>query len=64
MNNQRGITVECTACGWQGDESLTDARYCPECGGECADLQEIYCGDGATTAPTTDPLSNPQRWRL
>jgi hypothetical protein len=42
MNNGRGIAVECTACSWQGDESLTDARHCPDCGGECAELSDIY----------------------
>ncbi len=36
--------VECTACGWQGDASETDAMFCPEpeCGGECMYIEQIY----------------------
>lgn len=35
-------TVECTACGWQGVDQDTDAGLCPECGGECSDMSELY----------------------
>lgn len=50
-NNHRGVTVECTACAWQGDEGETDTRYCPDCGGECMELEDIYGPDGLTPDP-------------
>ncbi len=38
MTEGRWITVECKACSWLGDERLTDARHCPQCGGDCVSL--------------------------
>lgn len=45
MNNMRSVTVECTACGWQGDQSKTDSGHCRECDGECLSLEQIYGPD-------------------
>ena len=60
-NNRRGVTVECTACAWQGDESLTDARYCPDCGGECVDLAAIYGDAESSPEDETPNLQCPQQ---
>ena len=54
-NNRRNVTVECTACAWQGDESATDSRYCPSCGGECMDLESIYGPNGLHPDPDWKP---------
>lgn len=58
MNNGRGLTVECTACGWQGDESLTDTRYCPQCGGECVELDEIYSDEADDSSEPDNKTPN------
>jgi hypothetical protein len=50
MNHRRGITVECEACGWQGDEAETDTRYCQNCGGECFDLKDLYADEESLPA--------------
>lgn len=44
-NNMRGVAVECSACGWQGDQSRTDSGHCPQCDGECLQLDKIYGDD-------------------
>lgn len=46
MANNISPVVECIACGWQGREHETDTRYCPECGGECMELDAIYGPNG------------------
>lgn len=54
MGNGKGLTVECTACGWQGSERDTDSRYCPDCGGECMELEAIYGPNGLSPDPEWD----------
>ena len=50
-NNHRSVTVECVECAWQGGEHLTDSRNCPECGGECLELEDIYGPNGLHPDP-------------
>ncbi len=45
MANNKSITVECTACSWQGDASRTDSGHCPDCDSECLQLEQIYGAD-------------------
>lgn len=64
-SNNRGITVECTACSWQGEEPLTDSRHCPLCEGECLELGDIYGIDGLSPDPEwgQPPSPAPQQVR-
>lgn len=50
-SNNRSITVECSACGWQGQEHETDTRCCPQCGGECMELDALYGENGLFADP-------------
>lgn len=29
---------ECEACSWQGPSREVDSGFCPECGGECFEI--------------------------
>jgi hypothetical protein len=58
-NNSRGVTVECIECAWQGDEHLTDTRCCPECGGECMELVDIYGPNGLHPDPEWKQSNTP-----
>ena len=52
---QKGETVECNSCGWQGKRNDTDSGYCPECGDECYALEEIYGDeDGCQYSPPSN----------
>lgn len=50
-------TVECTACGNQHRQHETDSGHCPDCGGECLELSQIYGPDGEALDP--DPIRVP-----
>ena len=52
--NNLSPVVECIACGWQGREHDTDSRSCPECDGECMELEAIYGPKGVFADTTAD----------
>lgn len=35
-------TVECEECSAQWGSTETDSGHCPDCGGECFELEAIY----------------------
>lgn len=44
-------TIECLECCWQGKWNQTDAGLCPECGGECQAVADIYANDRCICKP-------------
>lgn len=44
-------TIECVECSWQGKWNQTDAGLCPECGGECLEVADIYSDDRCICKP-------------